>query len=111
MTKLVRTYRPKLAEDSTSVDLEPYYIIIIVHYHMLNDTTAGAMTLQDRLIKDQKMDSSPVPRNSHPSSKVEYSSHSLAYKIILPIKTNHSQTPSLSLSETAPTLSMECISL
>jgi len=78
---------------------------------MFNDTTTAAMTLQDRLIKDQKMDSSPIPRNSHPSSKVEYSSHSLAYKIILPIKTNHSHTLSLSPSETAPTLSMECISL
>ena len=60
-----------------------------------------------------------------PFSKIEYSSHSLAYEITQPIKSNHPHSQGrchfprrpqavgllLPPSETVHTLSMECVSL
>ena len=53
-------------------------------------TPTGTMTVLRLNINGQKVGGSPISGNPCPFSKMlEYSTHSLAYEITQPIKTNH----------------------
>ena len=41
-----------------------------MHYHKLNDTPTGALTVPRLIIKGQKVGGGPVPGNLHSFSKV-----------------------------------------
>ena len=78
-----------MAEDLTSLDLEPHCTLIVTHQHMLSDTPAGAMTVLRPTIKGQKVDGGPDPGNPCPFPEIVKIIHSLAYEITQSIKTNH----------------------
>ena len=45
------------------MDLEPHYMLIVIH--LLNDTPTGATTVSRLTIKVQKVDGGPIPGNPY----------------------------------------------
>ena len=56
---------------------------------MLNDTPTGTITVPRPPRKGTEVGGAPVPGSPHCFSKIENSSHLLAYGISQPVKTNH----------------------
>ena len=61
---------PRWLKTQLPVDAEPHYMLIVIQWHMLNDTPTSVMTVLRPAIKGQKVGSGPVPRNLHPFPQI-----------------------------------------
>ena len=59
-----------MAEDWTSLDLEPHYTFVAIHQHMLSDTPTGTITVLRLTIKGQRVGGGPIPGNPRPFPKI-----------------------------------------
>ena len=83
----------------------------IIHYHKLNDTPTGALTVPRLIINGQKVGGGPIPGNLHSFSKVVGTILPLISLWNFPThKTHHPISQSLWPSEMAHTLPVECVS-
>ena len=56
-----------MAKIQLPVDLEPHYMLIVVH-QQLSNMPLGSMTVPRPTIKGQKVGGGPIPGNPHPFS-------------------------------------------